>query len=94
MFYSILGLLIYEPYNSSKHSGVLSYFNKHFIGEGIFSEHMGRTIHKAFDLRQRGDYREYHQIEPDQVGPLLEQADAFVRAVHQYLEKHIFIAEG
>ena len=34
MFYSILGLLIYEPYASSKHSGVLSYFNKRFIGDG------------------------------------------------------------
>ncbi|MBU4582985.1 MAG: HEPN domain-containing protein [Proteobacteria bacterium] len=94
MFYSILGLLIYEPYASSKHSGVLSYFNKRFIGEKIFPEQMGRTVHKAFDLRQRGDYREYQEIEPDQVGPLLEQADAFVRAVRQYLEKHIFIEEG
>ena len=33
-------------------------------------------------------------MEPDQVGPLLEQADAFVRAVRQYLEKHLFIEEG
>ena len=29
MFYAILALLIYEPYSSSKHSGVLSYFNRH-----------------------------------------------------------------
>ncbi len=55
---------------------------------------MGRTVHKAFDLRQRGDYREYQEIEPGQVGPLLEQADAFIRNVRQYLEKHIFIEEG
>jgi uncharacterized protein len=26
MFYAVLALLIYEPYASSKHSGVLSYF--------------------------------------------------------------------
>jgi len=31
MFYSILALLIFEPYSSSKHSGVLSYFNRRFI---------------------------------------------------------------
>jgi len=55
---------------------------------------MGRTVHKAFNLRQRGDYPEYQEIEPDQVGPLLEQADSFVRAIRQYLEKHIFIEEG
>ena len=28
MFYSVLALLIFEPYSSSKHSGVLSYFNR------------------------------------------------------------------
>jgi hypothetical protein len=31
MFYSVLALLIYEPYSSSKHSGVVGYFNKSFI---------------------------------------------------------------
>ena len=55
MFYAILALLIYEPYSSSKHSGVLSYFNRHFIKEGVFDREMGRWINKAFELRQRGD---------------------------------------
>jgi hypothetical protein len=51
---------------------------------------MGRTVHKAFDLRQEGDYREYQELEPNHIGQLLEQADAFVCAVRQYLEKYIF----
>lgn len=31
MFYAVLALLIYESYSSSKHSGVLSYFNRRLI---------------------------------------------------------------
>jgi len=58
MFYSILALLIFEPYSSSKHSGVLSYFNRRFIKGGIISRDIGRAVNKAFDIRQRGDYRE------------------------------------
>ena len=58
MFYSVLALLVFEPYSSSKHSGVLSYFNLRFIKDGLFSEDLGRAVNKAFDLRQRGDYRE------------------------------------
>jgi len=58
MFYAVLALLIYEPYSSSKHTGVLSYFNKNFVKSGIFSESLGRHVNKAFELRQRGDYRE------------------------------------
>ena len=59
MFYSVLALLIYEPYSSSKHSGVLSYFNRHFIKKGIFEKELGRYINEAFELRQQEDYREY-----------------------------------
>ena len=53
MFYAIMALLIYEPYSSSKHSGVLSYFNRRFIREGVFDRETGRWVNKAFELRQR-----------------------------------------
>lgn len=43
MFYAVLALLVYEPYSSSKHSGVLTYFNKRFIKEGIFAEDMNMS---------------------------------------------------
>ena len=55
MYYSVLALIIFEEFISSKHTGVLSFFNKQFIKEGVFSTEMGRWINKAFDLRQSGD---------------------------------------
>ena len=81
-----MALLIYEPYASSKHSGVLAYFNKHFVKGGLFSDAMGRSLNKAFELRQRGDYREYFELQKDQVAPLLDEAAQFVAAVQEYLE--------
>jgi uncharacterized protein len=90
MFYSVLALLIFEPYSSSKHSGILAYFNKRFIKEGIFPEELGRSINKAFDLRQRGDYREYAELTYEQVDPFIEKAKKFVRAVKEYLDKNCF----
>ncbi|MEI7671807.1 MAG: HEPN domain-containing protein [Deltaproteobacteria bacterium] len=53
MFYAILALMIDEPFTSSKHSGVLSYFNRRFIRERIFPEEIGRAINRAFELRQQ-----------------------------------------
>ncbi len=90
MFYAVLALLIFEPYASSKHSGVLSYFNRRFVKPGIFPEELGRLINKAFDLRQRGDYREYEELGYEQVRPFVEQSGIFVRAVKGYLEKNAF----
>ena len=86
MFYAILALLIYEPYSSSKHSGVLSYFNRHFIKEGVFDREMGRWINKAFELRQRGDYREYFEVTRDQAADLVAKAEQFVSIVTSHLD--------
>lgn len=48
MFYSILALLIFEPYASSKHSGVLAYFNRRFIEDGILPKELGEAVNIAF----------------------------------------------
>jgi uncharacterized protein len=85
MFYAVLALLVYEPYSSSKHSGVLSYFNRRFIKEGIFEKELGRHINEAFELRQQEDYREYTTLSIDQVIPSIEKADRFVKAIKDYL---------
>jgi uncharacterized protein (UPF0332 family) len=90
MFYSVLALIVFEPYSSSKHSGVLSYFNKKFIKEGLLPEELGRSINKAFELRQEGDYREYVELTYEQVKPFIEEARVFVQKVKDYLEKTVF----
>ncbi len=85
MFYAVLALFVYEPYTSSKHAGVLAYFNKHFIKDGILPVEAGRSLNKAFELRQRGDYREYFELEHEQVAPFIADARAFIAAVKAYL---------
>lgn len=91
MFYSVLALLIFEPYSSSKHSGVLSYFNRRFITGGLFSEELGRAINKAFDLRQRGDYREHVFLTRDHIAPFLDSARRFIDSVKDYLQDGSYI---
>jgi uncharacterized protein len=93
MFYAVLALLIYEPYASSKHSGVLAYFNKRFVKNGLFSNAMGRSLNKAFELRQRSDYREYFELTQDQVEPLLEEGKQFVASVRKYLDEQIGLSD-
>ena len=86
MFYAILSLLVFEPFSSSKHAGVISYFNRHFIKRGVFSLELGRAVNKAFDLRQRGDYREQVNLTADQAEPFLDWARELIDSVKKYLE--------
>jgi uncharacterized protein (UPF0332 family) len=85
MFYAILALLIDEPFASSKHSGVLSYFNRRYVSEGVFPKEIGRAINRAFDLRQQGDYRENVELTLEQVKPLIEAASVFLGLVKTYM---------
>ena len=85
MFYAVLALLIYEQYSSSKHAGVISYFNRRFIKEEVFDAELGRSLNKAFELRQRADYREYAEVTLEEVAPYIEKAESFVQAAKDYL---------
>lgn len=61
-------------------------FNRHFIKGGIISRDIGRAVNKAFDIRQRGDYREKISLSPDQVEPFLVWADRLIESVRDILK--------
>lgn len=86
MFYAVLAVLIFEKYSSSKHSGVLSYFNSHFVKTELIPRELGRAVNKAFDMRIRGDYREQVILTREQVAPFLDLAEKFISAVRGYLK--------
>lgn len=85
MFYAVLALLVFEEYSSSKHSGIISYFNKKFTREGLLPKELGRTLNIAFDLRQVGDYKEYSDLTYAQVEPFVPKAEEFIQGVRDYL---------
>jgi uncharacterized protein (UPF0332 family) len=60
------------------------------VKTGIFPEELGRVINKAFELRQRGDYRELEELSYDLVRPFIDQSRTFLQAVKGYLEKSTF----
>lgn len=85
MFYAMLALLVYEEFSSSKHSGVLSYFNRRFIKGEVFDKSLGLAVNKAFEVRQRVDYREQVEVNREQASQLINKADRFVEAVRAHL---------
>jgi len=85
MFYCGVGLLAVRKLGSSKHSGVLSLFSRHFIKTGVFSAESGRHFREAFELRQRCDYREFVEIEKEQAKEVLGNAEKFVKEAHRVL---------
>jgi uncharacterized protein (UPF0332 family) len=46
---------------------------------------IGRAVNKAFDIRQRGDYREQISLNPNQVEPFIDWAEKFIASVRDLL---------
>lgn len=89
MFYAVLGLLATKGLGSSKHSGIISFFDREFVKTEIFSKELSRSFHRAFDERQASDYGE--MLKPDQESAMLlfEQAQIFVDEITEYLKSWI-----
>ena len=79
MFYCALALLASKGLGASKHSGVLSLFNRYFVKTGEFPLEDGRHLQEAFELRQGSDYREFVQITREQAEETIVKAEAFLQ---------------
>lgn len=93
MFYALLGLLATKGLGTSKHSGVISLFDREFVKKGVFSKHLSRSLHRAFDERQINDYGEMLQPDLDLAQSLFTEADLFVKQIKVELEKVDFSLE-
>ena len=78
MFYAAIALLATRSLASSKHSGAIALFRREFVKPGLFPADLAKCLGQAFDLRNRGDYREFVVLEKANLQVLLEEAKAFV----------------
>jgi uncharacterized protein (UPF0332 family) len=87
MFYAALALLATIGQETSKHSGVLALFDKHFMKSKILPKEMGGFLHQAFDMRQTGDYEEEAELTREDAQQTLEAAVKFVETIEEKLSK-------
>jgi uncharacterized protein (UPF0332 family) len=92
MFYAALAALQTVGKAPSKHAGVLSLFNREFVLTGNMSRELGRSIHRAFELRQSADYAIMPQLGEDAAVAACEEARKFIAGVRAYLEQQGWMA--
>jgi uncharacterized protein (UPF0332 family) len=87
MFYAVLALLQEKEIGTSKHIGAISFFDKEFIKTGIFDSSFSKTLHRAFELRQKGDYMEQTEITKLDIDEILPKAQDFINEIENYLSR-------
>lgn len=91
VFYAMEAALLTKNFSSSKHTGVISEFNRLFVKEGIFPKHFSKTISRLFRERQVGDYGFYIDISDDDMDESVKLAENFLEEIEEYLKKEKFL---
>lgn len=85
MFYAVLALLQEKEMGTSKHSAAIALFDREYVKTGTFSKEMSKVLHRAFELRQKGDYMEEAEVTVDDVAVIKSAAEQFVDGAEKFL---------
>ena len=88
MFYSVTALMSLYGFSTSKHSGMLSNFNKEIANKGLISKELKDFYRNMFNKRQKGDY-EIYKFNNKEVKEWLDRAEYFINAIEALMFKII-----
>ena len=86
-FYAVSALLIHDGLSSSKHAGVRSLFNNHYVKSGKIPKDIARFYNDLFEKRQEGDYLDFINFQEQQVLPWISKAEELIRVVTGLAQK-------
>lgn len=85
IFHAMRAMNILKGFDSSKHSGVIAYFNKEYIKEGILDKELSVIIKSCSFLREKSDYDDFFIVGRKETENQLASAKVFLEAVEKYL---------
>jgi len=89
VFHACRAVNALDGFDSKKHSGVISYFNKNFIKTGALSKDLSKIIRYVRRIREDEDYEDFYYISDDDAMKQLNMAIEFVNCIETYLSKTI-----
>jgi len=85
IFHSIRAVNTLNGFDSSKHSGVIAYFNQTYVKEGVFSRDLSKIIKQAYDNREKADYLDFYIASCEEAEKQIDRAEKFVNVIGEYL---------
>ena len=82
MFYLLLALFLKTDINikTSKHTAVISIFDRELVHKGIVGEEYSKSLHKIFEARLQSDYKEFVELTH-------ADADNYIKLAEEFFEE-------
>ena len=88
IFHAVRSLLAFSKFDSNKHSGIIAYFNQHFIKSGNIEVEYSKILTTAYKFRNDSDYRAFYIITREEAEFQLDKAKKFINRIQDYLKKY------
>ena len=87
IFHAMRAMNILKGFDSSKHSGVIAFFNKEYLKENILDRNLSIVIKNSAFLREKSDYDDFYIACKQEAEKQLEEAERFLDAVEIAMNK-------
>lgn len=85
IFHAMRAVLVFDNFDSSKHSGVIAEFRRRYIKEGIFPTEISKMIGSAFTIRNASDYDDMFITSKNDTKEQIDNAEYVYKAIEEYI---------
>lgn len=85
-FHAIRAVLVFDNFDSKKHSGIISKFRELYLKTGVFNTDMSDAITALFRVRQASDYDDFYVVLKSEAIAQFENAEKIIRTISEYLK--------
>lgn len=87
IFHGLRAVLVFDNFDSSKHSGIIAEFRRKYIKSGIFPVEMSKMIGSAFTVRNASDYDDMFIASKEDTSEQIANAEYVYKLICAYIEK-------
>lgn len=85
MFHATKAILLFLGTDCTSHAGAINRFGECVIKKGLLPEESAKSLHKAYRLREKGDYQPMSSIDKVEAQELYYEAKDFVKGIKELI---------
>lgn len=89
IFHAMRAVLVFDDYDSSKHSGIIAEFRRKYIKEGVFPVEISKMIGEAFIIRNASDYDDMFIASKADTETQIANAEYIYKLLYDYISNII-----
>ena len=86
MFHAVRAIMALDGVDRKKHSGVVSYFQEHYIKTELLPKECSYFLKNAFIIRQESDYEDFCIISKQEVQEQIQNAEQMLKDIEAFLK--------